>query len=307
MLDLNCFIETASLKLLHYLNNQKKNCPATNQIDLSNEIEKRQFIAQPRVGRSIEQSSNSGQVKTIDSSIPKNKILTNLYSDLLKRQGYIPTARVGRSSSKSTESISNLLNRYSDLLLKLENALKDRSKDASASALDYENKNFLINNKRQFLPPPRIGRRSPTTIDSQLTKETLALNEPSLNSIEGTPNSGFDYNVLSNYLQDDLMDTPVELRKFLKWFNMNKNKLILANGLNEKRATFHSSRLGRSAPLTPRLGRSYWESEVDNDVDSNDNEHNDKYYESAINNRNIRTALTPRIGKRSLKTNEKVM
>ena len=238
-----------------------------------------------------------------------NKILNHIYSDLLKRQGYIPTARVGRSGrSSNVADLSNLINRFPELLLRFQAAAdsKERLNDAS------DNLNNLIN-KRQFLPPPRIGKRE---IDDspQLTKETLALNQLSSNAIDG---SSADLNSLSNlgnFLQEESNQVePIDVRtlsKLIKWINLNKNKQMIANALSEKRATFHNSRLGRSAPLTPRLGRSYWElSDPDSGLESTGNEHNDNYESSApINSRIIRTALTPRIGKRSLNVvDEKVM
>lgn len=295
-----------------------------NQIDLTSEIDKRQFIAVPRVGRSSELAQETGgQTKIVgSSSIPINKILLNhIYYDLLKRQGYIPTPRVGRSAP-SPNYLSKLLNRYPELLLKIETSsptdLKERRfkrspllfaelSDSDASDADFSNNNNLIN-KRQFLPPPRIGKRYNQFDNSQLTKETLALSQLNSNAIDGSSADVDSLSNLGNYLQEESNQLePIDSRtlsKLIKWINMNKNKQILANAYSEKRATY-SSRLGRSAPLTPRLGRSYWgTNEPDSEAESTGNDQNDKFYDNRI----IRTALTPRIGKRSLKTTgEKVM
>ena len=281
------------------------------------------------MGRSSDELaiSDSGQIKANPQTIPLNKILNHIYSDLLKRQGYIPTPRVGRSipnlkSNQNRQSI-DFLSQYllNHLPASAANFDLNRFKRSSLNDAFFDmnnlNDNNLIN-KRQFLPPPRIGKKSTTDQfdDDSLTKETLALNQLNSNSIDGGGSTADSASLsnLDNYLQEESnLVEPIDLHtmsKIIKWYQQNKSKQqLIANALGEKRATF-SSRLSRSAPLTPRLGRSYWEL---NNNEEESNEHNDRptYYESSfpINNRNIRTALTPRIGKRSnfIKTGEKVM
>lgn len=283
--------------------------------------EKRQFIAVPRVGRSSEIALNVGGHKSnAPQSIPLNKILNHIYTDLLKRQGYIPTPRVGRSLTNNNNLDQSRLQTAIDFYTnRINHANTNRFKRSPTANLDnletdaYENvnnnNNLII--KRQFLPPPRIGRRSN---DDLITKETLALNQLNSNSIDGSSSGSDSSSNLGNFLQEEYnLVEPIDLRtmsKLIKWYQQNKNKQLLANALSEKRATLTASRLGRSAPLTPRLGRSYWE--LNNDDTETESEHNDRpsmnYYDAPISNRIIRTALTPRIGKRSnLKANEKVM
>ena len=295
--------------------------------------EKRQFIAVPRVGRSRETVGDldivEPKVHSAAQSIPLNKFLNHIYSDLLKRQRYLPTPRVGRSLAGSSspdatrqqaafDFYANLLNNrypaYAENRFKrspLDEAVSaENVNDAFETVLnDYNNDDDLIT-KRQFLPSPRLGQR----LRSDL-KETLALNQLTSNSIDGSSSdsSSSSLSNLGSFLQEESnMVEPIDLRtmsKIIKWYQ-NKNKQMLANALSEKRANAFSSRLGRSAPLTPRLGRSYW-GEAVNEDGSDSSEHNERpYYDSPISNRIIRTALTPRIGKRSAslaKTDEKVI
>lgn len=265
--------------------------------------------------------------------IPLNKILNHIYSDMLKRQGFIPTPRVGRSMLSANADASrqqaaldfyaNLMNRYPAYA---ENRFKRSLADASAENVndafesvfndynDYDHNDLIT--KRHFLPPPRTGERPQSDLQSDpQSEEALALNQLTSNTIDGSSSdsSSSSLSNLGSFLQEESnMVEPIDLRtmsKIIKWYQQNKNKQLLANALSEKRANAFSSRLGRSAPLTPRLGRSYWGEAANEDSDSA--EHNDRsYYDSPINNRIIRTALTPRIGKRSTnlaKTEEKVI
>lgn len=287
------------------------------------------------MGRSSESVGDLGiaepKVHSGVQSIPLNKILNHLYSDLLKRQGYIPTPRVGRSMAGADTSrqqaaldfYANLLNArypaaaygnaaYADNRFKrsplAEASSAENVNDAFETVINDYNNNLIT--KRQFLPPPRIGKR----LQSDL-KETLALNQLTSNSIDGSSSDGSSTSLsnLGSFLQEESnLVEPIDLRtmsKIIKWYQQNKNKQLLANALSEKRANAFSSRLGRSAPLTPRLGRSYWGEA--NEDGSESSEHNERpYYDSPISNRIIRTALTPRIGKRSAsltKTEEKVI
>lgn len=312
--------------------NPKK--PDAHQLELTSE--KRQFIAVPRVGRSSEMAVGDldlaePKAHSAAQQIPLNKILNNIYSDMLKRQGFIPTPRVGRSMLSSNADASrqqaaldfyaNLMNRYpayAENRFKRSPLLADAAgvenvNDAFETVFNDYNQNLIT--KRHFLPSPRIGERLRQSDLQFDPEETLALNQLTSNTIDGSSSdsSSSSLSNLGNYLQEESnMVEPIDLRtmsKIIKWYQ-NKNKQLLANALSEKRANAFSSRLGRSAPLTPRLGRSYW-GEAANEDGSDSSEHNDRpYYDSPINNRIIRTALTPRIGKRSTnlaKTEEKVI
>lgn len=212
---------------------------------------------------------------------------------------YLKIHRVGRSSPTALDNDSFNKQQTIDFYT---NLMSHRLKRSPASAalddtLDNLNNNNLLTNKRQFLPPARVGRRSFN--DDSLTKESVA-NQLSSNVIDGQ----LDNTLPSyGYLSEDSNSLEPEARAFSKfmnyWYNFNKDKQLAMNALSEKRA---SSRLGRSAPLTPRLGRSYM------GANTND-ESNDQlnYYEQPNGNRLRRTALTPRIGKRSIKTGENLI
>ena len=140
------------------------------------------------------------KVHSAAQSIPLNKFLNHIYSDLLKRQRYLPTPRVGRSLAGSSspdatrqqaafDFYANLLNNrypaYAENRFKrspLDEAVSaENVNDAFETVLnDYNNDDDLIT-KRQFLPSPRLGQR----LRSDL-KETLALNQLTSNSIDGS-------------------------------------------------------------------------------------------------------------------------